>query len=67
MTKEEVKVILEFLSDEKKVAIILPKIGEDVPKLYKGFWCNALDMYSSINDLYKDKMVEVIVDELNLV
>lgn len=66
MKKEEVKVILEFLSDEKKVAIILPKIDEDAPILYEGFWSNALDMYSSINDLYKDKMVEVIVDELNL-
>lgn len=66
MKKEEVKVILEFLSDEKKIASILPKISKDAPKLYEDFWDNALDMYSSISEEYKDKMAEVISNALKM-
>lgn len=66
MRKEEVKVILEFLSDEKKIALILPKISKDAPKLYENFWYNALNMYQSIDEEYKDKMAEVISNELKM-
>lgn len=66
MNKNDVKSVLEFLSNEEKVASILSKISEDAPNIYKNFFHNALDMYSSISEEYKDKMAEMISNELKM-
>ena len=66
MDKNDVKSVLEFLSNEENAESILLKVGEEALKIYKAFGFNLLDMYSSLKDEYKDKMAEAISNELNI-
>ena len=67
MDKNDVKLVLEFLSNEENAESILLKVGEEALKIYKNFgYCNLLDMYSSLKEEYKDKMTEVISNELKI-
>ena len=66
MDKNDVKSVLEFLSNEEKVESVLLKVGEEALKIYKDFGYNPLDMYSSLKEEYKDKMAKMISNELNL-
>ena len=66
MDKNDVKSVLEFLSNEEKVESVLLKVGEEALKIYKDFGYNPLDMYSSLKEEYKDKMTEMILNELKM-
>ena len=66
MNKNDVKSVLEFLSNEEKVESVLLKVGEEALKIYKDFGYNPLDMYSSLKKEYKDKMTEMISNELKM-
>ena len=66
MDKNDVKSVLEFLSNEEKVESVLLKVGEDALKIYKNFGHNLLDMYSLLTEWYKDKMTEAISNKLNI-
>lgn len=66
MNKNDIKSVFEFLSNEDNVESVLLKVGEEALKIYKDFGYNPLNMYSILKDEYKDKMIEVIFNELKL-
>ena len=64
MEKNDVKSVLEFLSNEEKVESMLHKVNEEAVTIYEDFGATPLDIYSFLTDEYKDKMAEVIANEL---
>ena len=49
MNKNDVKSVLEFLSNEDNVESVLLKVGEEALKIYKDFEYNPLNMYKDYN------------------
>ena len=66
MDKNDVKSVLEFLSNKENVQSVLLKVGDEALKIYKDFGYNPLDMYSTLKEEYKDKMTEVISNEVKM-
>lgn len=66
MNKYDVKSVIEFLSNEEKVESMLPKVSEEALKIYEDFGKSLLDMYSLLTEEYKDKIAEMVLNELNL-
>jgi hypothetical protein len=63
---EIVKGVLNLLIEEDKVKSLLPKISKDAPKIYEGFMSNLSDLYKFVNNEYKDKVVNVVLDNIAL-
>lgn len=63
---EIVKRVFNLLIEEDKVKSLLPKISNDTLVLYEGFMHDLSDLYKFVNNEYKDKIVNVVLDNITL-
>jgi hypothetical protein len=63
---EIVKRVFNLLIEEDKVKSLLPKISNDTPVIYEGFMHDLSDLYKFVNNEYKDKIVNVVLDNIAL-